>query len=132
MMQKPCNLKDEVNRIRVNMDEQHNGQEQDIPETSEREPEETIHIHYFPDAIVVLKEEKEPDNPICFESNPVTSDPGKPSLLPAYLGVFLYLFLILSTLAMQLFVVFNPPSATVFILTPRIPVSTQTTLTLPV
>ena len=83
-MQKLCNLEWEINRIRVPLDEQQNGQEQDIPETSERKPEETIHIHYFPDAIVVLKEEKEPDNPICFESIPVTPNLGKPSLLPAY------------------------------------------------
>jgi hypothetical protein len=59
-------LEDEVRRIVASMEseEQHN-QEQETPGTTEqeKEPDETIHIHYFPDAIVILKEDEETPQP---------------------------------------------------------------------
>ena len=64
--------------LSASMDTQNNGQEQDIPGTTEQEaqPEETIHIHYFPDAIVILKEE---DQAQVVDSAPVL--PQKTSFL---------------------------------------------------
>ena len=95
-------------------------------------PDETLHIHYFPDAIVILKEDEEPDISKVVESTPFKPCPQKPSLLIAYIFLLGYLSLTLSTIAFQLFCVFNPPSATIVILTTRIPVSTQATFRLPV
>ena len=54
-------LEDEVTRVVAGMDEAQNSQEQQVPGATEQEQEaqETIHIHYFPDAIVILKEEED-------------------------------------------------------------------------
>ncbi len=102
-------LENAARRIVAKMDEQHTGQEQELPGTTEQEthPEETIHIHYFPDAIVILKEE---DQAQVVESTPVM--PQKTSCLPAYAICCFYLLLIVSTLAFQLSCIFNPPIAT--------------------
>ena len=66
-------LEDEIQRMVVDMDDQHGGQEQDIPETTEQEtqPIDTIHIHYFPDAIVILNEQENTAQVV--DSAPVTS-----------------------------------------------------------
>src|SRR6266487_917024 len=114
-MQKHSNLEEEVNRIVATMDEQHNGQEQKQPGTSEQEtePEETIHIHYFPDAIVILKEET-PEQAQVFDSTPVT--PQKISVMPAYAICLFYLLLIFSALSFQLYCMVNPPIATITII----------------
>ncbi len=95
------------------MDEQHNGQEQETPGSTERDerPEDTIHIHYFPDAIIVLKEE---DQVRIVDSTPVL--PQKTSFLPAYVICGLYLLCMLATLAFQLYCIVNPPTATVTII----------------
>jgi len=123
-MQKHSNLEEEVNRIVATMDEQHNGQEQKQPGTSEQEtePEETIHIHYFPDAIVILKEEAQEPAQVV-ESTAVT--PQNISFMPAYAICSFYILLIISTIAFQLYLIFNPPIATVTI----IPRSHTVTLT---
>src|SRR6266487_6847208 len=112
-MQKHSNLEEEVNRIVATMDEQHNGQEQKQPGTSEQEaqPEETIHIHYFPDAIVILKEEEHAQ---VVDSAPFT--PQKISVMPAYAICLFYLLLIFSTLAFQLYCIVNPTIATITII----------------
>ena len=75
-------LEDEIQRIVANMDEQHNNQEQEPPETTDQaqKPDETIHIHYFPDAIVILKEDEHTAQVV--DSIPVI--PQKISFLPAY------------------------------------------------
>lgn len=105
-------LEDKVQRLVVNTDEQQNSQQQDILETTgqETQAKETIHIHYFPDAIVILKEEETQ----VVDSAPVV--PQKISCKPAYAIGFLYLLLIVSTLAFQLYCMFNPPTATVTII----------------
>jgi hypothetical protein len=100
--------------------------------TKNLDTDEILHIHYFPDAVVILKEEEEPNTPQVVESIPFTPSPQKPSLLPAYLFLFGYFSLILSTIAFQLFCVFNPPFATIVIRTNRIPITTQATLRVPV
>ena len=54
-------LEDEIQRIVASMDnEEQNNQEQQAQGATEQEqhPDETIHIHYFPDAIVILKEDE--------------------------------------------------------------------------
>lgn len=123
-------LEENVQRIVASMDAQHNGQKQDIPGTTEQETEqaETIHIHYYPDAIVILKEEQEAD---IIDAIPVPPELKRASLLPAYVALVMYLFLILSTFAFQLYVACNPPSATIYILTTQTPITIQTTLILP-
>ena len=109
-------LADHVRRIVANMDERHNDQEQDIAGVIEQDtqPEETIHIHYFPDAIVIVKEEN--DNPQ--HDNTVESTlahPKKPPVFMAYAICLMYLFLIVSCIAFQLYCIVNPPIATVTI-----------------
>jgi hypothetical protein len=108
-------LEDEVQRIVASMDD--NKQQSN---EQEAQPEQTVHIHYFPDAIVILKEDEQPAQVV--ESTPVT--PQKISLIPAYAMVGLYLLLILSTLAFQIYFIVNPPIATLTI----IPQSRQVTL----
>src|SRR5438034_963382 len=115
-------LEDEVQHIIASMEnEEHQSQEprqtrqeQDIPERSEQEtePRKTLHIHYFPDAIVIHKEDEKPAQVV--ESTPVI--PQKVSLLPAYAICSCYLFLIFSCIAFQAYEILNPPIATVTII----------------
>ena len=116
-------LEDEIQRMVVDMDQQRNGQEQDIPEITEQEtqPIDTVHIHYFPDAIVILNEQENTTQVV--DSAPATSQ--KISLLPAYAMCVFYLFLIFSCIAFQVYCIFNPPIATITI----IPKTQTTTLT---
>ncbi len=128
-MQKHSNLEDEINRIVASMDEQHSNQEQDIPEPTDQEaqPEETIHIHYFPDAIVILKEEA-PEAEQVVDSTSVT--PQKISVMPAYAICGFYLFLICSTLMFQLYCIMNPPIATITLIPKSQTVTLNSTLQL--
>ena len=97
-------LEDALQHITVNMEnEEQQSQEQ------ETQPEQTIHIHYFPDAIVILKEDEQSTQVV--DSTPVP--PQNVSFLPAYTIGFLYLLLIVSTIAFQLYLLLNPPIATV-------------------
>ncbi len=116
-------LEDQVQHFVASMDhEEPNGLEQEEQETTgqEKKPIDTIHIHYFPDAIVILKEDEKAQ---VVDSTPVL--PGKVSMVPAYAICFLYLLLIVSTLAFQLYSMFNPPIATITI----VPKSQTVTLT---
>jgi hypothetical protein len=115
-------LEDEVRRIVASMDNEQSSQEQEQPEPTEQEPQpiDTIHIHYFPDAIVIVKEEENTAQVV--DSTPVISQ--KVSFLPAYAICSCYLFLILSCIAFQVYLIFNPPIATITI----IPKSQQVTL----
>lgn len=112
--------------------EEQNNQEQEIPGTSEQiiEPAETIHIHYFPDAIVIVKE----DGDTAQQDNTVETtlaQTKKPSVFIAYTICLCYLFLILSCIAFQVYCLFNPPGATISILTTQTHLTTHATLTLP-
>jgi hypothetical protein len=107
-------LEEEVRRIVASMDnEEPNDNEQQAPKDTEheKEPAETIHIHNFPDAIVILKEDA--DTAQIVDSVPVI--PQKISFLPAYAICVFYLFLILSCIAFQAYEILNPPIATVTI-----------------
>jgi hypothetical protein len=120
-------LEDEIQRIVASMEnEDQTSQEREPQETTEQEqqPEETIHIHYFPDAIVILKE----DGDIAQQSDTIETTlvaPKKPPFFIAYAICSFYLFLILSCIAFQVYVLLNPPIATVTI----IPKSQTVTLT---
>ena len=65
-------LKDQMLRIADSMDERQDGNTKETPETTKPEtsPIETIHIHYFPDGIVILKEEEHAQ---VVDSTPVVS-----------------------------------------------------------
>ena len=106
-------LEDELQRFAASMNDQQNSQQQNTPEIPEQEtqPEETIHIHYFPDAIVILKEE---DQAQVVDSTPVL--PQKTSFLPSYAVWALYLFCILAYIAVVLYCIMNPLTATVTIM----------------
>ncbi len=105
-------LEDEVRRIVASMDnEEPNDKEQQAPRDTEqeKEPTETVHIHYFPDAIVILKEDEYTAQVV--DSVPVI--PQKISFIPAYAICSFYLFLILSCIALQVYCIFNPPTVTI-------------------
>ncbi len=108
-------IEDEIQRIVASMDnEEQNKKEQEQPGASEQETqqEQTIHVHYFPDAIVILKERE--DTPQVIDSTLVI--PQNVSLLTAYAMGILCFLLIVSTLAFQLYCIVNPPIATVTII----------------
>jgi baseplate J-like protein len=115
-------LEEELPQGTEDMEKEDNDQEQKVPEKPEQEaqPETTIHVHYFPDAIVILNEE---ENDRVVDSTPVL--PQKTSLLPAYVICCFYCLLIVSTLAFQLYWLINPPTVTVTI----VPKSQTVTLT---
>ncbi len=87
-------LEDELQRFATSMDDQQNSQQQNTLEIHEQEtqPEETIHIHYFPDAIVILKEE---DQAQVVDSTPIL--PQKTSFLRCIFSVFLHISQLYST-----------------------------------
>ncbi len=110
----------------------------------EQEKGETIHIHYFPDAIVILREGEEDtqeenvidstvagttitegntEQPAEQEAVPPRNGKAHPKL--ALLTVSLNSFLILSCLLLQVYFLVNPPTATVTLM----PKSQQVTLT---
>jgi hypothetical protein len=116
-------LEEEIRRVLAGMDNQNNQEpETEPPATTEREqePAKNLHIHYFPDAIVILKEEEQAQ---VVDSVPVI--PQKVSFIPAYAICSFYLFIILSCIALQVYGLLNPPIATVTI----IPKSQTVTLT---
>ncbi len=90
-----------------------NDKKQERPETTETEtePPQTLHIHYFPDAIVILKEQEQEAQVV--DSQPVVSKKG--SMIPAYVFCCFYVLLIVFVLAFELDVFFNPPVAIVTI-----------------
>jgi hypothetical protein len=120
-------IEDAVTRSITSRDEQQTGQEeQETPGTSgqETQPDETIHIHYFPDAIVILKEE----NGAAQEDDIIEAtlvETKQPPVFIAYTACAFYLFLVLSCIAFQVYEILNPPIATVTI----IPKSQTVTLT---
>ena len=103
----PNNLEDEVRRIVERM----NNQENQEPVQDTQTPQEDIQDMYV---LIVREQEEEVEPTQVVDSIPVT--PQKPSMLPAYLAMSAYLFLILSTIMFQVWVLFNPPTVTVSIL----------------
>src|SRR5229473_300980 len=110
-------LEDDVRRIVASMDGEQNEQEQEPLENrnSEQLHEETIHIHYFPDAIVILKEDAANQQEAAAVETTLAQT-KQPPLFIAYATCLFYLLLILSCIAFQFYLVFNPPIVTVTIL----------------
>src|SRR6266581_6509134 len=109
-------LEDEVRRVLASMEsEKPNEKEQERPGTTERDtqPEETIHIHYFPDAIVILKEGEETPQPEQVVDSALVKHKAD---YMAFIPVCEFLLLLFSTLAFQFYCIENPPIATVTII----------------
>jgi hypothetical protein len=125
-------LEAEIQRIVASMNnEEPNDKEKEAPRDIEHEPEpeETIHIHYFPDAIVIVKEGEETPRPEqVIDTTSVT--PQKISVIPTYAICSFYLFLIISCLAFQAYEILNPPIATVTIIPKSQTVTLSSTLQL--
>jgi hypothetical protein len=106
-------LEDEVKRIVASMDNEQNSQEQGIPETGipGNETTEEIQDIYV---LIVREHEEEEEIPQVVDSVPII--PQKISFMPAYAICSFYLFLIFSCIAFQLYMILNPPIATVTII----------------
>ena len=107
-------LEDDIQRNVESMNNQEN------QESETHTPQEGIQDIYV---LIVREHEEEEEHPQVVESPPVF--PQKTSLMPAYAICCFYLLLIVSTLAFQLYCMFNPPITTVTI----IPKSQTVTLT---
>ena len=92
--------------------------------------EEVIHVHHYPDAIVIIKE---PGKSTSTNIPVVDSDPKnvKPaSLFPAYLICATFIFLVLSSILFQLYIIVNPEIATITIIPKSQQISLSGTLQL--
>src|SRR5436853_6993055 len=78
-------------------------------EGSQDEPEDTYHIYPVPGGMVILKEEPE-----IINATPTQNQP--PSQLFPYAILFFAFFLPLSAILFQLYLLYNPPIATVTII----------------
>lgn len=120
-------LADHMQHVVASMesDEQKN-QEEKPPGTSEQEPEpvETIHIHYFPDAIIILKEGEDNSQENTPVETTLATPTNEPYLAPIILSVF-FLLVSLFSILLQVSLALNPPIATITI----IPKSQHVTLT---
>jgi hypothetical protein len=111
-------LEDVVTRSITSRDEKQNGEEEQEPpgkSGQETQPDETIHIHYFTDAIVILKEE----NDTAQEDDIIEAtlvETKQPPVFIAYAACAFYLFLVLSCIAFQVYEILNPPIATITII----------------
>lgn len=116
-------LEDEMNRMVESMDSQE--QEQDT--NAEPPPADEIQDIYV---LIVREHEEEEEHPQVVESTPDVPPQPAPvttqndTFLSTYMFLCFYLFLIVSTLAFQLFCLFHPQTATITI----IPKSQQVTL----
>ena len=98
------NIEDEIRALVANMENQ-DSQEKQTP------PDE-VHDMYV--LIVRETEAGEEDQSQVVESAPITSQ--KISFMPAYVICFVYLFIIFSTIAFQIYCISNPPIAQVTII----------------
>ncbi len=106
-------LEDQIRHIVASMDnEEQNSQEPQETTKQDTQPDETIHIHYFPDAIVIVKEDT--DNPQTDDAVETTLAQTKQQpVYVAYVICSFYLFLIFSCIAFQVYCIFNPPIVTI-------------------
>jgi len=114
-------LEEEVGRIVARMDGEQNEQETGTPGNEASEPlaGETIHIHYYPDAIVIVKEGEDgtrQGNAIETTLAPQQTDTEQEPVDPHAIATCLFgLLLVLSCIAFQVYVLLNPPTVTVTI-----------------
>src|SRR5258708_23035075 len=102
----------------------------DSPGSNDQEPdeeEEIIHVHHFPDALVIIKEpgKSATTNIPVVESTPKggykTAPPKAPdkdyaSLFIPYFVVSTFIFLTLSTILLQIFLLIHPPTTTIILM----------------
>src|SRR5215469_3849209 len=93
---------------------------------------EIIHVHHFPDALVIIKE---PGNfpstniPVV-ESIPKDAAKNQPSMFVAYFVVTTFIFFTLSNILFQLYLLFHPPTTTIILLLDKQQISLNGTLPL--
>ncbi len=121
-MKQPSQYSEEVNKILANLDEPDNdGQEQSTPD--ETPPITEVDVYIESDRITFIP--KKPPQERIIDSTPVTPVPQKPSYPHIYALSLVYVILLLSILTLQLWLLLNPPIATITIY----PRSEQITLT---
>src|SRR6266581_6647501 len=109
-MKQPSQYSEEIKSILANLDEQ-NGQEQSTPD--ETQPIQEIDVYIEDDRITFIP--KTPPKERIIDSTPVHPVPQKPSYRHIYVLSVVYLFLLLSILTVQLWLLLNPPIATITI-----------------
>jgi hypothetical protein len=116
------NIEQEIRAVLAHMDSGENEQEEPEIVIRENETSNGMQDIYV---LIVREREEEEDQAQVVESTPAPVTPQQDSFLSAYVFVCFSLFLIVSTLAFQLYCIANPPIATITI----IPKSHTVTLT---
>ncbi len=123
-MKQTSEYAEEVKRLLANPGEQREEQEPDTktpavePLTSPSEEQEEIYdVYTIPGGVVIVRadETAQAEENIVIESTPGAPPPQKPSYPHIYALSFVYLFLLLSILIMQIWLLVNPPIATITI-----------------
>jgi hypothetical protein len=110
---RPSKYVDEVKSILASIDEpDKDSQEQRTPDASDTsQPIQEVDVYIEPDRITFIPKTKPQEHII--ESTPAPPAPQKPAYLHIYILSFTYVFLLLSILILQLWLVFHPPIATI-------------------
>ncbi len=92
----------------------------DSPGAQDQEPEdeEVIHVHHFPDALVIIKEpgKSTTTNIPVVDSTPTAPGKNHSSLFIPLFVVSTFIFLILSTILLQIFLLIHPPTTTIILI----------------
>lgn len=116
-------IRNDVNLVLQQVYENPPGQQKQEPD----EDEEVIQVHHYPNAIVIIKEpgKSTSTNIPIVDSTPKDAQESQALQVVPYLTVGIFIFLILSSILFQLYILFNPPIATLTIF----PISKPITLT---
>lgn len=93
----------------------------DSPGAQDSEPdeqEEIIHVHHFPDAILIVKEGgnlPETNIPVV-ESTPKDTNINQAPAYIAYLAVGIFIFITISSILFQLYLLIHPPTTTIILI----------------
>ena len=99
----------------------------DSPGAKDKEPEEEeiIHVHHFPDArliefpdgTILFKKSALPETNIpVVESAPEDTNINQAPFVIAYFAVGIFIFLTLSSILFQLYILFHPPTTTIILM----------------
>src|SRR5260370_3077683 len=91
----------------------------DSPGAKDSEPdEEVFHVHHFPDALVIIKEpgKSTTTNIPVVDSTPIAPDKNHVSLFIPYFVVCTFIFLTLSSILFQLYIIIHPPTTTIVLM----------------
>ncbi len=89
------------------------------PEDQEpNEEEEIFHVHHFPDALLIVKEpgKSTTTNIPVVESAPEDTNINQAPAFIAYFAVCIFIFLTLSSILFQLYLLFHPPTTTIILM----------------